>query len=357
MASRIRRRNNGLEILPASHVDHGLTKAHLDYILQRYSDRNQFFIETITLPAELPSLTDALYGPANGDAPVPDADVHFAQRGNRPGDSRMIDAPLRPTRKLTVIAGPHEGHPCVLYTAFGGVLTPKEPFDPTLDLAQWAESKEFWSQHALATGQAPAPRSNAKVSRKVRSARSNPYPDPRYRQYDPDELAAMTNEQIEARLHGLAYDEYMVGHPALYREETVELDSSAIRWQRKQLQEELARRHGGTQPRSNAKASRKTRNARRNVSGAKAITRELAMRYGSTPFKRATSIGAEIMETGGSHAADLFTVLVTGLHALVNTSLCEAQGVPSDDHDAVLVKAREQLVALGHPELVRLLVA
>ena len=53
---------------------------------------------------------------------------------------------------MTVVAGPHDGHPCVLYTAYGGPIAPREPWDPALtdtlgiDLAA---SLTFWREHAL----------------------------------------------------------------------------------------------------------------------------------------------------------------------------------------------------------------
>jgi hypothetical protein len=154
-----------LEIIPESHFDHGVTPAHIDFIKEKFADKTGFFIETVQLPAKLPSLQDALYGPLVGDKPVVESAVHYAVRGIRPGESRMIDKPMRETRIMTVIAGPHDGKPLVLYTAFGGKLAPKEPFDPTLNPAQKAESEAFWSQHALATGkQAPKrKRSNTTV--------------------------------------------------------------------------------------------------------------------------------------------------------------------------------------------------
>ena len=150
-----------LEIIPESHLDHGLTPAHIDFIKEKFADKTGFFIETVQLPAKLPSLQDALYGPLVGDKPVAESAVHYAVRGIRPGESRMVDKPMRETRYVTVIAGPHDGKPLVLYTAFGGKLTPKEPFDPTLNPAQKAESEAFWSQHALATGKQASKRANS----------------------------------------------------------------------------------------------------------------------------------------------------------------------------------------------------
>jgi hypothetical protein len=53
---------------------------------------------------------------------------------------------------ITVIGGPHLDDPCILYTAFGGPATPKEPGDPSLDgnLIELAKSQAFWAEHALA---------------------------------------------------------------------------------------------------------------------------------------------------------------------------------------------------------------
>lgn len=63
----------------------------------------------------------------------------------------ICDRPSRQTRLLTVIAGPHEGDGCVLYTAHGGPAAPREPWDPSLndDAAALEESRAFWSVHAL----------------------------------------------------------------------------------------------------------------------------------------------------------------------------------------------------------------
>ena len=38
----------------------------------------------------------------------------------------------------------------MLFTAFGGPLAPREPGDPDMtDAKEIAESKKFWSEHAL----------------------------------------------------------------------------------------------------------------------------------------------------------------------------------------------------------------
>jgi hypothetical protein len=116
----------------------------------QFADKASFFIATVELPADLADLSCGLYGPIMGDAPVADADVQLAPRGTRAWPSRLVARPARPTRLLTVIAGPHDDAACVLYTAFGGPLAPQEPGDP--GCKDPAASRAFWAEHALATG-------------------------------------------------------------------------------------------------------------------------------------------------------------------------------------------------------------
>jgi len=138
------------KITEASHLDHGLTEAQIDFLKKTFADKAEFFIETVELPAELGIVYCGLFGPIMGDEPVPEADVFYAKRGEREHDSRMVKREQRPTRKVTVIAGEHEGEPCVLFTAFGGPLAPKEPQDTEHGSDERSQSEDFWSQHALA---------------------------------------------------------------------------------------------------------------------------------------------------------------------------------------------------------------
>ena len=131
-----------------SHVDHGLTDAQLSYLLHRFAERAAFFVETVELPQQLGTVPCGLWGPAMGDPPVDDAEVRVEARGSRSWKSRLVDRPTRPTRTVTVVAGPHDGHACVLYTAFGGPATPQEPGDTGCKDA--AASAIFWREHALA---------------------------------------------------------------------------------------------------------------------------------------------------------------------------------------------------------------
>ena len=140
-----------VEVIEESHVDHGISKEQMGYILKQLEDVNEFAIKTLSLPGKLGTVSSALYGPLAGDPPVPENAVHYEQRGDRPGKSRMIDKPMRKTNKVTVIVGPHGDKPAVLYTAFGGPLSPKEPFDPSLSGSDKEESEAFWKQHALSS--------------------------------------------------------------------------------------------------------------------------------------------------------------------------------------------------------------
>lgn len=160
-----------MKIHADSHLDHGLTSQHRAFLLERFSDRVGFFVETVPLPTELGELPMALYGPTVGDPPIAEDEVVLLERGNRGYKSRCVRRPARKSRSITVIAGPHDGLDCVLYTAFGGPPTPKEvgeleqawedlaarnPRDAGLckDMdaikEKLAESRAFWKAHALA---------------------------------------------------------------------------------------------------------------------------------------------------------------------------------------------------------------
>lgn len=138
-----------LKKIAQSHVDH-VNPAIVDWALARHTDKNGFFIDTTELPEHLGTLENGLYGPACGDPAVTDSEVTHEKRGQREHTSRMIDKPKRQTRTVTIIGGPYNDEPCVLYTVFGGPVTPKEPNDPFLKEEEKAKSVEFWKDHALA---------------------------------------------------------------------------------------------------------------------------------------------------------------------------------------------------------------
>ena len=134
-----------------SHLDHHLTTAQLAYVLAWFHDRTGFFAETVRLPDHHGTVPCGLYGPVMGDAPVEENDVSYRVRPGRVCASRMVARPLRPTRDVTAIAGPYQDFPCVLFTAFGGPLAPREPGDHSI--TTWEEllaSRAFWREHALA---------------------------------------------------------------------------------------------------------------------------------------------------------------------------------------------------------------
>lgn len=144
-----------------AHLDHELDASQLHYLLECLADRvdvglvvlssEQPTILTVDLSPWVGKASCALYGPIMGDAPVTDA--FMQRRGDRAGESRMVRAPLREVRQASIVVGPHKGR-TVVYTAFGGPVAPREPWDPSLDDSGRAESEAFWAEHALATGAA-----------------------------------------------------------------------------------------------------------------------------------------------------------------------------------------------------------
>lgn len=136
-----------MRLHPDSHVDHGLSQAQVDYLLERFADRSAFFLDTVELPDELGTVPCDLVGPVAGDDPVPEDQVSYRTRGARAWPSRVVSLPPRRTRRVTVVAGPHDGHPCVLFTAYGGPPAPQETGDPAC--RDPAASRAFWRDHAI----------------------------------------------------------------------------------------------------------------------------------------------------------------------------------------------------------------
>lgn len=141
-----------MQITADSHLDHDLTPAHIEFIRSKFGDRTEFFLETIELSADLPSLPCGLHGPATGCDPVPEEEVFYAVRGDRQGPSRLCARPPLQVRTMTVIGGLHQGK-CILFTAYGGPSAPWEIWDEKLDAAGMEEirktSRAFWKEHAL----------------------------------------------------------------------------------------------------------------------------------------------------------------------------------------------------------------
>lgn len=133
-----------------SHLDHsGLTINHLRYVLEKFGDRDGFFIEEIEFPEEYAELGCDLHGPIMGDAPITDDETVGERVRDSGGVARIVPRPPRPTRKAVVIAGPRKSHDCVLFTIFGGPLAPRQPGDESLESEDdIAESVDFWKDHA-----------------------------------------------------------------------------------------------------------------------------------------------------------------------------------------------------------------
>lgn len=140
-------------IHPESHfMDHGLTLAHVEWLRTAIGDCSFDGIRTleVTLDDSLPPVPCDLHGPVMGDAPIDGVECTFEHRGDRAWPTRVCNRPSRETRQITVVIGPHDGHPAVLYTAYGGPKAPREPGDPSIKTeADSAESRGFWARHAL----------------------------------------------------------------------------------------------------------------------------------------------------------------------------------------------------------------
>lgn len=139
-----------MKAITESHLDHGLTESQVEFILKIEVPAGTVTVKTIELPENLGTVPCALYGPKMGDDPIDEDDVTYKVRGNRKGESRVVNLPMRPTRVVTFVAGPHNGEEGVLYTAFGGPSSPREPFEFDDHMSEEArEPLNFWSEHAL----------------------------------------------------------------------------------------------------------------------------------------------------------------------------------------------------------------
>lgn len=156
----MRRLRNPLEFV-VYHADHGINPEQMAYIQSAIAADTPrgFFIKEIRIPANLGTVPSAIYGPAAGDAPVPESQVFYRPRGDRPWADRVVSWPTRPVDYVQAIGMPDQNDPnkIVLFTVYGGPLAPQHPDDPNnRDLAA---SKKFWSEHALSLEQW-APKTN-----------------------------------------------------------------------------------------------------------------------------------------------------------------------------------------------------
>ena len=135
------------------HDDHTMTDAQRNYgtakLLSELSPTRTFAAITFTLPAELGTLPNALYGPDSGDEPVKEDQVQYAFRVNRPWKDRLVDLPLRDSRLMTVIGAVVAEDTVKVFTMHGGPLASHNPEDPSCP--DVAAAKLWWSQHALSS--------------------------------------------------------------------------------------------------------------------------------------------------------------------------------------------------------------
>ena len=134
------------------HNDHDITEDQMDFV-QGYlkSMKDGFFICEIDLPVAYGTVPCALYGPACGDEPVSEDEVFYSNRGlDREWEDRMVNKPTRPCTKVQAI-GIREGSQFTIFTVYGGPLAPQHPEDPSNQDPE--ASKEFWAEHALASGE------------------------------------------------------------------------------------------------------------------------------------------------------------------------------------------------------------
>jgi hypothetical protein len=141
-----------------AHKDHSILPQHWGYALdvagmhrakcQEDGVPLGALIRTVELPEGCPDTVSGLYGPAAGDAPVPDGEVVMEHRGQRAWPDRLVDRPMRASRLLTIIAVPGPGDQLVCFTMYGGPMAPQNPEDPGNRDPEGA--RVFWSQHALA---------------------------------------------------------------------------------------------------------------------------------------------------------------------------------------------------------------
>lgn len=136
-------------ITEASHTFNQLSADQNSYVQNLFAETEIPFTETIDLTdaeKDLGTVNCGLYGPIMGDPPVPEDEVQYRKTRSR---SRCCARESRQVTKVTIIAGPYKGYPCVMYAAFGGPMVPKEPDDPNMTLDEIAASKAFWAEHAL----------------------------------------------------------------------------------------------------------------------------------------------------------------------------------------------------------------
>jgi hypothetical protein len=150
------RRNPSFDV---RHADHGISQQQMSFVqaeLEKIAPQG-FFIRKIHIPHGLGPVPNGLWGPDSGDAPIPDSQVYYAHRGDRPWADRMIARGFRDCDFVQAI-GTRSGDEFVLFTVYGGPLAPMHPDTPGNQ--DRAGSLRWWSQHALSDGSGASVKEN-----------------------------------------------------------------------------------------------------------------------------------------------------------------------------------------------------
>lgn len=139
------------------HSDHGITKKQLEFIqhkrvLLEFSD-GTFIKMVIELPQNIGTVESSLYGPKSGDKPVMEKEVFYKRRGNRNGETRMLDKPKRLVSKICVI-GIRNGVAFTMYGTQSDKPSPMEVWDKKfkyLSSNEQEEIRKFWKEHAISS--------------------------------------------------------------------------------------------------------------------------------------------------------------------------------------------------------------
>lgn len=151
---------HSLTIHAASHLDHFpasdrptvLALAQAQWIAYREGARAFTPLPPLVISWETElSYACDLLGPSTGQAEVLELSAFYGVRPGRRWASRFVRAEPVATNVLTMVVGPHDGHPWVLYTLYAGPAAPREPGDLSLRTMEEIEaSRAFWAVHALA---------------------------------------------------------------------------------------------------------------------------------------------------------------------------------------------------------------
>jgi hypothetical protein len=138
-----------MEIVKCFHADHNVPAELRQWAVETVAPTG-FFLRTLEIPDEFGDLTNNLYGPVSGDAPVKGEQLVRDASDEFRGATPFVNLPPRRSRLLTVI-GMANGEEVTLFTAYGGPAAERIPSDPSLanDPQGKAAAEKFWAEHTL----------------------------------------------------------------------------------------------------------------------------------------------------------------------------------------------------------------